>query len=241
MTDNRQVCCQPVSMAMSAKCAGSHLRLLCPEPRSGGPRISARNSRIDGPPWLSSEPTCFVYISGAIPTNYAPCGIWNGRACAISRRCGSIRRLASDYRTIAAFRHDNPEAIVKMSAAFITFGGSKAWCGDLVSLDGTKMRAVASANDIAGAARLTRDIRSYRDEIAIISIGSTSWTIVGGAPWSPGGRSYRLRGRGLNHVRNRHRRHGPAAVSAAWVLRGAKQDDRAAPSRIAATSFTQPG
>ncbi|MHA4837776.1 hypothetical protein [Sphingopyxis sp. MSC1_008] len=71
-----------------------------------------------------------------------------------------------------------------MSAAFITFGGSKAWCGDLVSLDGTKMRAVASANDIAGAARLTRDIRSYRDEIAIISIGSTSWTIVCGAPWS---------------------------------------------------------
>ena len=32
-----------------------------------------------------------------------------------------MRRLTPDYRTIAAFRHDNPEAIVRMSAAFITF------------------------------------------------------------------------------------------------------------------------
>lgn len=32
-----------------------------------------------------------------------------------------MRQLRPDYRTIAAFRHDNPEAIVRMSAAFITF------------------------------------------------------------------------------------------------------------------------
>lgn len=32
-----------------------------------------------------------------------------------------LRRLAPDYRTIASFRHDNPEAIVSASAAFIQF------------------------------------------------------------------------------------------------------------------------
>jgi transposase len=32
-----------------------------------------------------------------------------------------MRRLAPDYRTIAAFRHDNPEAIVAASAAFVQF------------------------------------------------------------------------------------------------------------------------
>ena len=32
-----------------------------------------------------------------------------------------MRRLAPDYRTIAAFRHDNPEAIVRTSAAFVQF------------------------------------------------------------------------------------------------------------------------
>lgn len=32
-----------------------------------------------------------------------------------------LRRLAPDYRTIAAFRHDNPEAIIASSAAFIQF------------------------------------------------------------------------------------------------------------------------
>jgi transposase len=32
-----------------------------------------------------------------------------------------MRRLAPDYRTIAAFRHDNPEAIIAASAAFVQF------------------------------------------------------------------------------------------------------------------------
>jgi transposase len=43
-----------------------------------------------------------------------------------------LRKLAPDYRTIASFRHDNPEAIVGASAAFIRFcfarpaGGARA-------------------------------------------------------------------------------------------------------------------
>lgn len=78
-----------------------------------------------------------------------------------------MRRLTPDYRTLAAFRHDNPEAIVKMSAAFITFCREQGLVrGDVVSLDGTKMRAVASAKNIAGAERLARDIAHTEDEIA---------------------------------------------------------------------------
>lgn len=78
-----------------------------------------------------------------------------------------MRRLTPDYRTIAAFRHDNPEAIVRMSAAFITFCREQGLVrSDIVSLDRTKMRAVASAKNIAGAERLARDIAHTEDEIA---------------------------------------------------------------------------
>lgn len=78
-----------------------------------------------------------------------------------------LRRLAPDYRTIAAFRHDNPEAIVAASATFIRFcreGGLIT--GRLVALDGTKTQAVASKKNIAGAERLTRDLDHTEREIA---------------------------------------------------------------------------
>lgn len=78
-----------------------------------------------------------------------------------------MRRLTPDYRTIAAFRHDNPEAIVRMSAVFIDFCREQGFVrGDVVSLDGTKMRAVASAKNIAGAERLARDVAHTEDQIA---------------------------------------------------------------------------
>lgn len=78
-----------------------------------------------------------------------------------------MRRLAPDYRTIAAFRHDNPEAIVAASAAFIQFcRGQGLIGGRMVALDGTKMRAVASPRNIAGAERLGRDIAHTEKEIA---------------------------------------------------------------------------
>lgn len=78
-----------------------------------------------------------------------------------------LRRLAPDYRTIAAFRHDNPEAIIAASAAFIQFCKEAGLIsGRLVALDGTKMRAVASSKNIAGADRLARDLAHAEKEIA---------------------------------------------------------------------------
>ena len=77
-----------------------------------------------------------------------------------------LRRLAPDYRTIAAFRHDNPEAIIASSAAFIQFCREAGLIsGRLVALDGTKMRAVASSKNIAGADRLARDLAHTEKEI----------------------------------------------------------------------------
>jgi transposase len=78
-----------------------------------------------------------------------------------------LRKLAPDYRTIASFRHDNPEAIVAASAAFIQFCREAGpISGRLVALDGTKMRAVASPKNIAGADRLARDVAHTEKEIA---------------------------------------------------------------------------
>lgn len=78
-----------------------------------------------------------------------------------------MRRMTPDYRTIAAFRHDNPEAIVAVGASFILFcRESGLVAGNTVALDGTKMRAVASAKNIAGADRLARDIAHTETEIS---------------------------------------------------------------------------
>jgi len=78
-----------------------------------------------------------------------------------------MRRLTPDYRTIAAFRHDNPEAIVAASAAFVHFCRDHGLIGgQLVALDGTKMRAVASPKNIAGAERLARDLAHTEREIS---------------------------------------------------------------------------
>jgi hypothetical protein len=53
---------------------------------------------------------------------------------------------------IAPFRHDNPDAIVAASAAFVQFCRERELIGGrMVALDGTKMRAVASPKNFAGA------------------------------------------------------------------------------------------
>jgi transposase len=78
-----------------------------------------------------------------------------------------MRRLTPDYRTIAAFRHDNPEGIIAASAAFVQFCRVHGLIGgEVVALDGTKMRAVASQKNIAGAERLTRDLAHTEQEIS---------------------------------------------------------------------------
>ncbi|WP_455874747.1 hypothetical protein [Rhizobium yanglingense] len=74
-----------------------------------------------------------------------------------------------DYRTIAAFRHDNPEAIIAASAAFVGLpsAGSKG------SSAGASWRSTApkcgrwrSPKNIAGAERLARDIAHTETEVA---------------------------------------------------------------------------
>ncbi len=78
-----------------------------------------------------------------------------------------MQRMSPDYRTIAAFRHDNPDAIVGAGAAFIRFCREAGLiAGGKIALDGTKMRAVASAKNIAGAERLARDIAHTEKEIS---------------------------------------------------------------------------
>jgi transposase len=78
-----------------------------------------------------------------------------------------MRQLAQDYRTIAAFRHDNPKAIIAASAAFVQFCREQGLVGGrVVAVDGTKMRAVASPKNIPGAERLARDISHTEKEIA---------------------------------------------------------------------------
>jgi transposase len=74
-----------------------------------------------------------------------------------------MRRLEPDYRTIAAFRRDFPGAIVAASAAFVQVCREQGLVGGrMVALDGTKMRAVASPKNTAGAERLARDIASLQ-------------------------------------------------------------------------------
>jgi transposase len=78
-----------------------------------------------------------------------------------------LRQLIPDCRTIAAFRHDNPEAIVATSAAFIAFCREAGLVtGRMIVLDGTKMQAVARKKKIVGAERLERDLAHSEREIA---------------------------------------------------------------------------
>lgn len=67
-----------------------------------------------------------------------------------------MRRLAPDYRTIAAFRRDNPEAIVRTGAAFVQFCREQGLVGGrMVALDGTKIRERLRGGE-AHRGRLTR-------------------------------------------------------------------------------------
>src|SRR3546814_6660716 len=55
-----------------------------------------------------------------------------------------MRRMTPDYRTIAAFRHDNHEAIIRTGAASISFCRANGLVTTgKVALDGTKTPAVA--------------------------------------------------------------------------------------------------
>lgn len=78
-----------------------------------------------------------------------------------------MRRLAPYYRTIAAFRHDNPEAIIAASAAFVQFCREQGLVGGrVVAVTAPKCGRWRVQRNIAGAERLARDIAHTEKEIA---------------------------------------------------------------------------
>lgn len=82
-------------------------------------------------------------------------GYMNG-VCAsrrLERECARnvlwlLRRLAPDFKTIADFRRANLAAIVGAAAAFVTFCREAGLLSRTAALDGTKLRAAASATRI---------------------------------------------------------------------------------------------
>ncbi|WP_323009803.1 transposase [Paracoccus sp. (in: a-proteobacteria)] len=91
-----------------------------------------------------------------------------------------MRQMTPDYRTIAAFRHDNPEAISPRAPHSSDLSRERPCHSRKVALDGTKMRAVASAKNIAGADRLARDIAHTETESPISRPSQHSGSTPGG-------------------------------------------------------------
>lgn len=106
------------------------------------------------------------------------CGYLNGvrSSRALEREClrnvevmWLLGRLAPDHKTIADFRRQNAEALVAASASFIEFARRERLIrGEVVAIDGSKIRAVASrkalgqAGDVQMAKQaVSREIESY--------------------------------------------------------------------------------
>jgi transposase len=65
-----------------------------------------------------------------------------------------LRRLAPDFKTIADFRRDNLAALAAAAAAFVSFCRAAGVLGRTASIDGTKLRAAASATKIVTQDRI---------------------------------------------------------------------------------------
>jgi transposase len=99
------------------------------------------------------------------------CDYFNGvrSSRALERECHRnvevmwlLGRLAPDHKTIAEFRRQNSAALVAVSAAFVQFARQERLIqGELVAVDGTKIRAVASKK----ALRRKIDLQRTRDVI----------------------------------------------------------------------------
>jgi len=69
-----------------------------------------------------------------------------------------LRRLAPDFKTIADFRRDNGAAIVGACRAFVLVcRDAGLFAARLVALDGSKLRAAASAKKIIGRSRIAEE------------------------------------------------------------------------------------
>ncbi len=66
-----------------------------------------------------------------------------------------LRRLAPDHKTIAHFRRTHPDALAAVCATFVDFARRQHLIGaDLIAIDGTKVRAVASERAVTSPVKL---------------------------------------------------------------------------------------
>ena len=78
-----------------------------------------------------------------------------------------VNRLAPDFKTIADFRKDNTVAFSATCRAFVQFCRSAGLVkGDLVAIDGSKFRAVASNRRYMSTKHLKRDLEKLDQRIA---------------------------------------------------------------------------
>jgi transposase len=97
----------------------------------------------------------------------------------LERECGRnveamwlMRRLAPDFKTIADFRRDNGAGIVKVCRAFVLFCRERqVFSAQLVALDGSKFRAVASAWRIMTPQRIEKEAARLDERIAAYLAG----------------------------------------------------------------------
>ena len=77
-----------------------------------------------------------------------------------------LNRLSPDFKTIADFRKDNRQAIVGTCRAFIRFCREQALFGaELVAIDGSKFRAVASKKAVYTPKRLKRELAQIEQRV----------------------------------------------------------------------------
>lgn len=103
------------------------------------------------------------------------CGYLNGARSsrALERECHRnvevmwlLGRLAPDHKTIAEFRRQNSAALVAVSVAFVQFSRQQRLIqGELVAIDGSKIRAVASKKALQRKVDLLRTREAITDEI----------------------------------------------------------------------------
>jgi transposase len=78
-----------------------------------------------------------------------------------------INRVAPSFKTIADFRKDHAEAIIGVCRAFIAFcRGQALFGGELLSIDGTKIAAVASRKKVITPAKLAKRKAALDTKIA---------------------------------------------------------------------------
>jgi transposase len=82
------------------------------------------------------------------------------KACLINLElCWLLRTLRPDFKTIADFRRDNPDAIAGVCRAFVQFcRKANLFAGAIAAIDGTKLRAAASRRRIMSREEVAKEI-----------------------------------------------------------------------------------